>query len=95
MSISKEEILKIANLAKLRLTQAEAVKFEDQLSDILEYVDQIQKIDLNNVEPSISGAEDIIHPLREDKVKDSVPETIKQSYKLKDNYLLAPGVFKK
>jgi Asp-tRNA(Asn)/Glu-tRNA(Gln) amidotransferase C subunit len=61
----------------------------------LAYVDQVQKIDLNDVELSISGAEDIEHHLRADQVGESVPEAIKQAYQLKDNYLVAPGVFKK
>ena len=95
MSLSKEEIIKLANLAKLQLSHEEVKVFKDQLTDILGYVDQLKKIDLSDTEISLSGAEEIEHPLRLDIAANSQPDTIKQAHELKDNYLVSPGVFKK
>ncbi len=44
MSISPEEILQIANLARLRLTDAESGDLSDDLSQILEYVDTLASL---------------------------------------------------
>jgi aspartyl-tRNA(Asn)/glutamyl-tRNA(Gln) amidotransferase subunit C len=95
MSLSKEEIIKLANLAKLQLSPEEVKIFKDQLTDILGYIDQLKKLDLADTKISLSGAEEIDHQLRLDMVAESQPDTINQAYELKDNYLVSPGVFKK
>lgn len=43
--LSKEEILKIAKLAKLSLTDEEVLKYQNQLSSVLEYVSQIAEVE--------------------------------------------------
>lgn len=66
MSLSKEDVLHIAKLARLELTDGEVVKFQKQLSSVLEYADVLKKV---------KGAEEIkqIHDLatvaREDVVR--------------------------
>lgn len=89
------EIKKIANLAKLDLSTAEMDHFSDQLSDILNYLDQIKSLDLSSVTESISGATDLQHVLRPDQVQVSDVESIRQAYQLEDDYLVSPGVFNK
>ena len=42
----------VANLARLRLTDAEAQQFQGQLDDILDYINQIRQIDVSGVEPT-------------------------------------------
>ena len=44
MSITREEILQIATLARLRLTASEAEEFSEDLSQILEYVDTLASL---------------------------------------------------
>ena len=46
MSITREEILQIADLARLRLTDPEAENLSHDLSQILEYVDTLASLDL-------------------------------------------------
>lgn len=52
MALSREEVQKIADLARLGLTDAELDKFAGQLTDILQYVDILNEVDTNGVEPT-------------------------------------------
>jgi aspartyl-tRNA(Asn)/glutamyl-tRNA(Gln) amidotransferase subunit C len=70
--ISKDEVLHVARLARLELTEDEVVKFQAQLSDILEAVSKVAELDLADVEPTA-------HPLAiqnawaEDVPRDCLP----------------------
>ncbi len=95
MALSKKEVLKLANLAKLELSEEELVTFGHQLTEVLGYVDQLKKLNLNKVDASISGVGQTALKLRLDQVKDSKPEVLKQSQQVEDDYLVAPQVFEK
>jgi aspartyl-tRNA(Asn)/glutamyl-tRNA(Gln) amidotransferase subunit C len=51
-SLSREEVLRIAQLARLELTPAEVELFTRQLAGILEYVEQIRTLDTTGVPPT-------------------------------------------
>ena len=57
----KIDVKKVAKLANLTLTPEEEIKFEKQLSDILQYVEKLNEVDVTNVEPTsqITGLENI------------------------------------
>lgn len=61
MSLSKEEVLHIAKLARLTLTDAELEKYARQLSGILEYVDKLKEVDVAGVEPTaqVTGLDNV------------------------------------
>ncbi len=71
MKISREEVLKIANLARLSLADAEVASMTKQLGDILEYVDQLKQLDTANVEPTAHVAE-YPTPMRKDEPRESI-----------------------
>lgn len=50
--LTKEEVIKIANLARLELTDSEVVKMQKDLTEILEYIDQLNKVDTSSVDLS-------------------------------------------
>lgn len=52
MSLSSEEVRKIAMLARLGLTDAEVEKFAGQLTGILDWVDMLSEVDTDGVEPT-------------------------------------------
>jgi aspartyl-tRNA(Asn)/glutamyl-tRNA(Gln) amidotransferase subunit C len=54
MSLTLEEVEHIADLARLRLTDAEKVHYRLQLSAILEYVAQLQALDTAGIFPTSS-----------------------------------------
>ena len=49
MKLTQEEVEHLAHLARLSLTSEEKVRFSDQLSSILDYVGQLQKVDTSSV----------------------------------------------
>ena len=95
MALSKEEILKLANLAKLELSTAELNQYQHQLTEVLNYFSKLTELNLVTIEASLSGADNLEYQPRADQVQPSTPEVIKQAVELKDNYLVAPAVFKK
>ena len=52
MKLSREEVLHIAALAKVGVTEADVEKFREQLSNILENFEALQKLDTANVPPT-------------------------------------------
>jgi aspartyl-tRNA(Asn)/glutamyl-tRNA(Gln) amidotransferase subunit C len=51
-ALSREDVLRIAELARLELTADEVELFTRQLAGILEYVEQIQAVDTTGVAPT-------------------------------------------
>src|SRR5882672_5518391 len=51
MKISREDVLKVAALANLELTDSEVETYRGQLDDILNYIDKLNEIDTSNIEP--------------------------------------------
>jgi len=66
MLLSKEQVEHIAKLARLSLTDDEIVRFQEQLSSILAYFQQLKELDTSDISPS-ARALDIPCTLREDK----------------------------
>lgn len=51
MALSREEVLKIAQLSKLEFEESEIEKFQVELNDILGYIDILNEVDTSQVEP--------------------------------------------
>ncbi len=73
MKISREEVLRVAELAHLELSPTEAETYRGQLDSILEYVDKLNALDLSGVDPMaqvLFAAESTGEtPMREDLVQ--------------------------
>ena len=67
MSINKEEIKKIAHLARITVSQEELEQVEKKLVRILTLIEKMQEVNTDSIDP-MSHALDINQPLREDKV---------------------------
>ena len=67
MSITPEEVLKIANLARLKINQDEVGQHATELSKIISLVEQMNKVDTQNVEP-MAHPLDVAQRLRKDEV---------------------------
>lgn len=65
MSLTKEQVLKIADLARLDLSEAEVEKYGSQLSSILKYVETLNQLDVSSIEPT-AHAVSVATPFRED-----------------------------
>ena len=68
MKITKEEVLHVANLARLELSEDAIMKFAGQIDKILEHVDSLKKVDTQGVAPT-SHAISLTNAFREDEVR--------------------------
>jgi aspartyl-tRNA(Asn)/glutamyl-tRNA(Gln) amidotransferase subunit C len=72
MKISREEVLRVAELAHLELTEAEVETYRRQLDSILTYIEKLNELDTSAVEPMaqvLYAAESQNPALREDEVR--------------------------
>ncbi|MFA6215924.1 MAG: Asp-tRNA(Asn)/Glu-tRNA(Gln) amidotransferase subunit GatC [Patescibacteria group bacterium] len=96
MTLTKKEVEHIAILARLGLTEAEKDKFANQLSSILDYVEQLKEVDTEGVVPTaqVTGLENIMRP---DVIESCRPETMKKLIELapesEDNLIKTKSVF--
>lgn len=71
MSVTKEDVKKIAELARLEFDDSELENYTSEMNKILGYVDKLNELDTENIEP-------LSHPIennnvfREDKLKRSI-----------------------
>lgn len=87
MNVGKKDIEYIANLSRIQLSEIEKETFIHQLSDILSYIEKLNRLNTETVKP-LSTAINATNIFREDVIEQSIP--------LKDAHLNAPatqGVF--
>jgi len=91
--IDRETVIKVANLARLQLTEEEIRIFSEQLEDILEFVNQMNEVNTENVEPFYLETEET--PLREDKPGETLPveEIEKNAPQFENGYFVVPRIF--
>lgn len=94
----KIDVKKVAKLANLQLSSGEEEKYSEQLTKILAYIDQLNEVDTENVEPtynvsgSPAGGSNVMRP---DEVGDSISqdEALQNAPKKKDGFFVTKGVF--
>ena len=66
--LSREDVLKLAGLSKLKLTDEEVEKLRSELSEILNYVEILDKVDTDGLDPTfqVSGLKNVY---RKDEIK--------------------------
>ena len=72
MKLSREEVLHIARLARVDLTEEEIVRLSEQLSNLLEHFEVLQKVNTEGVSPTAQSVT-LQRVMREDEVKSSLP----------------------
>ena len=72
MAISRDEVLHVAQLARLDLTEEEIERFREQLNAILEAVGKVAELDLSDVEPTAHPL-DLVNVFGEDEPRPSLP----------------------
>jgi aspartyl-tRNA(Asn)/glutamyl-tRNA(Gln) amidotransferase subunit C len=71
MSLTRHQVLHVARLARLELTEEEVERFREQLSAILEAVGTVSELDLDDVEPT-SHPLDVVNVWAEDEPRPSL-----------------------
>jgi len=89
-------IARLAELARLNLNEAEAKKMQEDLSKMLKFVDQLNAVNTDNVEP-LTYINDTTNVLRKDEVEQIISreEALKNVPQKNSDYILVPKVIKK
>jgi aspartyl-tRNA(Asn)/glutamyl-tRNA(Gln) amidotransferase subunit C len=94
MKLSQEDVLKVAKLANLELSQKEEEEYAEQLSKILDYIDELKAVNTDGVEPLFN-----VVPNFTARATDEVGESLTQEEAIynagskRDGYILTKGVF--
>ena len=93
MAITKEQIQWIAHLSRLELKPDELALAATQLTSILDYINQLQQINTDNIEP-LAHALDVSNVFREDDLKESlaVDEALANAPNRQGNFYGIPAI---
>lgn len=91
----KIDVKKVARLANLPLNSEEEEKYSRQLSKILDYVEQLNKVDTENVESTfnVTGLSNVMRP---DEIGDDTitqEEVLSNAPQTKTGFIVTKGVF--
>ncbi|MBI4570290.1 MAG: Asp-tRNA(Asn)/Glu-tRNA(Gln) amidotransferase subunit GatC [Planctomycetes bacterium] len=91
--ITIDEVRRLADLARLRLTADEEAAVAAKMSDIVAYFEQLEELDLAGV-PSTAHAVAKVNVLRDDEERPSLPrkEALRPAAKKNDEFFLVPPV---
>ena len=88
--IDREQVLHVARLARLRLSEPEVERMASELSGILEHVDRISELDLDGVEPTshVVALENVLRPDEprpswpRERMLDSAPDPAQEAFRV-------------
>lgn len=93
MELSKEDVMKIAILSKLKFNDDEIENFRNDLSEILNYMNELNELDTSGVNPlfNVLDLEDVT---REDKIAESLKkeEILKNAPDKDENFIIVPKI---
>lgn len=95
MSITKEEVLHVAHLARLEFGAEEVDLFTEQLAQILDYVKKLNELDTTDVEPTYHALK-LTNVFREDEVRASLPteKALQNAPERENGFFVVPKVIK-
>ncbi len=87
------DVQKVAKLARLQLSPAEAQRYAQQLADVLKYVDILNEVDTTGIEP-LAHPHESTNVLRSDEPRESLPRTaaLANAPKTDGKYFLVPQI---
>lgn len=97
MSIDRDTVLKVANLARIKLDDARVEPMTKELSTILDWIEQLQEVDVTGVEAMASTVE-VSLPMREDVLATDktgggrAKEVVANAPKTEDHFFVVPKV---
>tara|TARA_B100000700_G_C14909366_1_gene791422 strand:- start:847 stop:1152 length:306 start_codon:yes stop_codon:yes gene_type:complete len=93
--ISKEEVQKIAKLSKLKLSDKEINMYSKQMSQIIDYVSQLDEVDTSKVKP-LSSVIDNNNVIRKDNVESSLDKstTLKNAPESDEEFIYVPKIIR-
>lgn len=89
MAISREDLLKVAHLARIELNEEELNLLSGQFADIVDFIDKLKRLDVSGVEPMshVLDVKDVFRP-------DAAKECLSQEAALKNAPEASRGHFR-
>ena len=93
MTITKDTIRKISNLAKISIADQEVEKLEREISSIIRWVEALNEVDTDNIDPMSNSLTGVLR-MREDLVTDGnkVSDILSNSPVDDENFFVVPKV---
>ncbi|MBC6961247.1 Asp-tRNA(Asn)/Glu-tRNA(Gln) amidotransferase subunit GatC [Nitrosomonas sp. H1_AOB3] len=93
MTLSLNDIKRVAKLARIEISETDAQQNLIRLSGIFDLIEQMRAVDTQGIKP-MSHSQDMVQRLREDIVTESDQRTLFQSVapQVEDGYYLVPKV---
>lgn len=93
MQLKPDQVKKVAKLANLQILE-EVEKYAHQLSEILDYIDLLEKVDTKNVDPTFNVT-GVFNHMSSDTVLESLTdrEALQNVKSKKNGYFVTKGVF--
>lgn len=94
MSIDEKTVRKVARLARLALPEERVAPMAAELNAIMAWIEQLNEVDIEGVEPMTSAVEGASLPLREDVVTEGgdPARVLKNAPKSEDGFFVVPKV---
>lgn len=97
-NLSKEEVKHVAKLSDLPLTEEEISTYQKQLSEVINYIEELKEVDVERVEPT-SQTTGLVNVTRKDQVNPlrvlSQEEATSLAHKEHNGYFVVPAVITK
>lgn len=93
MSVSRDDVRHVAQLARLDFSEEEEAQMADELSQILGYVEKLDELDTSGV-PPMSHVLDVTNVFREDEVEERIDQgqALESASETDDEHFLVPQV---
>ena len=93
MKIDKNTILKIAKLTRVKINNNEIVELSNQLSSILDWVEILNEVDTDNIEPLSNVSKSKLYLRKDEKnIEDKSNEVLSNAPEKLENYFVVPKV---
>ena len=91
--LTKDQVIKIAQLSRIALTDAEVEKFQKDLSTVLEYVEELKNVNTDGI-GEVFEVTGLVNVQREDKVVDhgNQQAIFSQAPEMKDGYFKVKAI---
>ncbi|MFD0051011.1 Asp-tRNA(Asn)/Glu-tRNA(Gln) amidotransferase subunit GatC [Actinomycetes bacterium NPDC127524] len=91
--ITMDQVKHVAHLARLAISEEEAVQFQKQLDTMISFAEQLNELDTENVEPT-SHVLKMSNVMREDIAKEGLPidKVLKNAPDSKDGHIRVPSI---
>lgn len=93
MAIGRKEVEHVASLARLALTENEKKIYEEELRDVITFMNKLEELDTEDIEPTIHVL-DMNNVFRKDEIQKSLPieDVLKNAPDSEEDYFVVPSI---